>query len=296
MENNSVVKEEDNVSNNINVEEIKETTSIVDNATNITKKKPKKRKKNIKKLLLYFFFTALIITSGVIYYLDYQKKEKEPEIFDSLPSEIIVDDKDKTEFTIDKTVYKLAPDVDLNAERTKYKNNDIIGRLEIPNLFNVLVVKGTDNSYYLSHSVKKEADIRGTEFIDYRVSPTSKQVNVYGHNTRDSRIKVAFLKLEQFLKKEFFDNNPYIVFQHDSGKDFYKIIAIKEIRSTNNEHMYVEYTGSTFVEHIKSMTTGEGVYNTRAVTYDENSEIIVLQTCSHHWDNGFYIITAVKVK
>ena len=259
-------------------------------------KKNKKHKKNMKKKLLSFFFILVIIASGIIYYIDSQKKEKEPEIFEQLPSEIVVDEKDKTGFTLEGKEINLAPDVDFNQERAKYKNNDIVGRLEIPDLFNVLVVKGKDNSYYLSHSLEKKSDVRGTEFIDYRNTVTSKQLNVYGHNTRDSRIKVAFLKLEQFLKEEFFNNNPYIVFQHDGGKNFYKIISIKEIKDTNNEHMYLDYTGSAFVNHVKNMTTGEGVYNARNVSYDENSEIIVLQTCSHHWKNAFYIITAVKMK
>ena len=255
---------------------------------------PKKKKKNTK-IFLYVFFALVIIASGIIYYIDYQNRQKEPEIYEQLPSEIIVDDKDKTETPVEGNILKLAPDVDLAAERERYHNNDIIGRLEIPDLFNVLVAKGTDNYFYLSHSVTKEYDIRGTEFIDYRVTPTSKQVNVYGHNTRDINIKVAFLKLEKFLQKDFFDENEYVVFQYDGGKSIYRILAIKEVRQENNEHMAVNKAGADFVNHVQLMTTGEGVFNSRSIPYNENSEIIVLQTCSHHWDNAFYIITAVKI-
>ena len=264
------------------------------NISNMPKKK-KKRKKNVKKIILYLFFIAIIVASGIVFYLESQKKEEELDIFNPLPSEIEIKEDETTGYTIESSLVKLAPDVDLNEERKKYNNKDIVGRLEIPELINTLVVKGTDNSYYLKHSIKKEYDIRGTEFLDYRLTTSSKQLNIYGHNTRDSRIKVAFLKLEQFLKKDYFDNNKYIVFQHDGGKNFYKIIAIKEIRGTDNEHMGVSYTGSGFVEHVQRMTTGEGVVNSRNVYYDENSEILVLQTCSHHWDNAFYIITAVKM-
>ena len=34
---------------------------------------------------------------------------------------------------------------------------------------------------------------------------------------------------------------------------------------------------------------------TRDVYYDEHSEIIILQTCSHHLDNSYYIITGIKI-
>ena len=59
--------------------------------------------------------------------------------------------------------------------------------------------------------VNKKYDIRGSEFLDYRVEPTSKQVNIYGHNTRDNRIKVAFIKLEKFIDQDFFNKNQYII-------------------------------------------------------------------------------------
>ena len=273
-----------------------EERPLINNQPVFHNKPKKKKKKNVKKTILSIFFILVIIASCIIFYLDYQKKEEQPSIFDPLPSEIEVKEEDKKETSIESALINLAPDVDLNAERAKYNNNDIIGRLEVPDLINVLVVKGTDNDYYLKHSVKKTKDVRGTEFLDYRLTPTSKQLNIYGHNTRDSRIKVAFIKLEQLLNKEFFDNNQYIVFQHDGGKNIYKIIAIKEVYNTSKEHMGVNYTGNDFVEHVRRMTTGEGVVNSRDIPYDENSEIIVLQTCSHHWDNALYTVIGIKIQ
>ena len=189
----------------------------------------------------------------------------------------------------------MAPDVDLNAERKKHNNNDIIGRLEIPDLFNVLVVRGTDNQFYLNHDVDKKYEIRGNEFMDYRVSPQSKQINIYGHNTRDPNIKVAFLKLEKFLDKDFFDKNQYIIFQYDGGKSIYKIKAMREIYESNVEHLYVDYTGNDFVNHVNKLTGDDGLIYRRDIEVNANSEILVLQTCSHHWNKALYIITAVKV-
>ncbi len=267
---------------------------------NINNNNQNKKKKNnnskILKIFLYIFFVGVIIASGVIFYLDYNKPVEEPEIYEQLPSEIVVKEKEKIDTKVDEFVLSLAPDVNFPHEREYYNNPEIVGRLEIPGLFNVLVTKGSDNSFYLNHDIYKKSDIRGTEFLDFRILPTSKQLNIYGHNTRDANIKVAFLKLEKFLNKEFFDNNQYVIFQHDSGKAAYKIVAIKEIRSNNLEHMIVDKTGPAFVEHVKNMTTGEGVINSREVHYDENSNIIVLQTCSHHWDDAFYTVIAVKVK
>lgn len=254
-------------------------------------------KKSTRKLL-YIIFTLLIIVSGVIFYFEYTKQQEEPEIYDPTPSEIAIEEDEKEEVVVEqKTTIKMAPDVDLDAERKKYNNNDIIGRLEIPDLFNVLVVRGTDNKYYLNHAVDKKADIRGSEFMDYRLTPTSKQVNIYGHNSRDPKIKVAFLKLEKFLDKDFFDANPYIIFQYDGGKSIYKIRGMRQIYESNTDHLNkVHYTGQEFVKYVNELTGQDGRINYRDVPVDENSEILVLQTCSHDWDKALYLITAVKIK
>ena len=254
-----------------------------------------------KKILLYVFFSLVMVASLTIFILDYNKKDKveDPLIDEPTPSQIEVKEEEKISVVVEpqtSTTIKMAPDVNLAEERNKYNNNDIIGRLEIPDLFNVLVVKGTDNRFYLDHDLSKKYDMRGSEFIDYRVNPTSKQVNIYGHNTRDPRkFNVAFLKLEQFLDKDFFDKNQYIIFQYDGGKSIYKIKAMREIYESNVDHLYVDYTGSEFVSHVNKLTGDDGLIHRRNIEVNENSEILVLQTCSHHWDKALYIITAVKI-
>ena len=242
-----------------------------------------------KKKILTIIFVLIMIISGIVFFIEYNKKPEEPEIYKPTPSEI---ETTYEEDNVNGLNIILAQDIDIAAERRKHNNNDIIGRLEVPDLFNVLVVKGTDNEYYLNRSVDKKYDVRGTEFIDYRVNSTSKQVNIYGHNSRDPNIKVAFLKLEKLLDKSFFDSHPYIIFQYEGGKALYEIKSIKEIKDTDNEHMRVDSTGQKFVDHVNIITSQ--AINSRNITIDQDSEILVLQTCSHHWDNAFYIITAVK--
>ncbi len=251
------------------------------------------------KTILYFLFTLVIIGSiGFIVYT-YLNPTKNPGE-EPPPSVIPIDPDTEVEIKIDpNTAIKMAPDVDLNAERAKYGNNDIIGRLEIPDLINVLIVRGSDNQYYLKHDLYKDYDYRGSEFLDYRLSPTSKQVNIYGHNSRDVNSTVAFLKLEKFLDADFFNNNQYIIFQHDGGKSIYKIHTLKEVKESNTEHMNVNLTGAAFVSHFNNMTTnattGSGVIYSRNVEFNEYSDIIVLQTCSHHWDSALYTLIGIKI-
>lgn len=249
-------------------------------------------KKKTKKILLIIFSLLIICASFVLLYYNFinNSPKEEPAL-----QEIIVKEEDKKEVVVEeKETILMSPDVDLEKERINRNNNEIVGRLEIPNLFNILIVRGTDNSFYLEHAIdNKKYDYRGSEFLDYRLDVNSKQLNFYGHNSIDKNINVPFLKLEQFLDKTFFDNNQYIIFQFDGGKKIYKIAAIKEI-TTDYEHMNVFYTGSDFVNHLNILTS-DTIYK-RDVPYDANSEIIVLQTCSHHLKDAYYVITGIRIK
>ena len=74
---------------------------------------------------------------------------------------------------------------------------------------------------------------------------------------------------------------------------YMRLKAIKEISNKDTEHMRVDATGQNFIDHVNKITSSP--IHSRDVAINENSEILVLQTCSHHLDNAFYIITAVKV-
>jgi SrtB family sortase len=254
-------------------------------------------KNNAVKIFLYFVFICLIAGSGVLLFYEMYKGNEDPGGEEPItiisPEELIVDDNDKTKLTIDADVVKMSPDVDLAQERKKHKNNDIIARLEVPDVFNVLVVKGKDNKYYLDYSVDKKKDIKGATFMDFRNNVNNNQINIYGHNSRDSKLAVPFRRLEKFLDKSFFDSHPYIIFQFDTGKRVYKITSIKEVTESQNEHMRVTFTGQKFVDHVEKLRTG-AIFK-RDIKIDESSKIIVLQTCSHHLKNAFYIITGVSI-
>ena len=243
----------------------------------------------MKNKIIFIIMLIVVIISIVFMYVENDNNKVK---YTDTPNEIIVEEEEKEEVIVEGKKYLFAPDIDLNKARSDNNNNEIVGRLEVPDLFNILVSKTTNNDYYLDYSVKRERDIKGSEFLDFRTSPTDKQVNVYGHNSRDPNLKVPFLRLESFLEKEFFDSHPYIVLQHDTGKNYYKIMNIKEV-VTDLEHMNVDLTGSAFKNHL-DIIKSNSMYS-RNVPYDENSEIIILQTCSHHLDNAYYIITGIKI-
>lgn len=179
-------------------------------------------------------------------------------------------------------------DIDLNVAREENKNPEIIARMEIPNVFNLLITQTKDNDYYLDYNIKKQRSDKGNEFIDFRNTITDKQINVYGHNSR--LYDLPFKQIELFLDKEFFDNNKYLLLQHDGGRRIYQIAAIKKVR-TDDEHMLVKAKYQK--EHISKLMNNT-IYN-RDLEYDDNTNIIVLQTCVRQEDRSYYILIGFEL-
>ena len=202
-------------------------------------------------------------------------------------TQIVVNPEDKKEEKEDLN-YLFSPDVDLNYYRELYNNKNIVGRLEIPNMFNILLTQSTNNEYYLNHSIDNKKDIKGTEYIDYRVTTDSQQINIYGHNSKT--YDIPFRKLEKYLDEDFFNNNQYILLQDDKGRKIYRIFAIKEVNK-DYSHMKVNLTGEEFLRQISNL--GNNVIYKRDIDFDQDSKILVLQTCSYASDESYYVITAI---
>ena len=178
--------------------------------------------------------------------------------------------------------------VDLKSIREKYNNYEIVAELYVPDLFDVYIANHGDNDFYLDHNLYRKYDIKGAEYMDYRVNVHSRQINIYGHNSQT--FNIPFRKLEKMLKKDFFDSHPYMVLSYDEGETVFEVLAIKEV-STDHEHMIVDSDNmKSHIDHLKK----DAIF-TRNVEYNNDSNILVLQTCSFAHKNHYYVITAIEI-
>lgn len=195
------------------------------------------------------------------------------------------------ESELDKLNQLFTEDIDFSIPRKENNNNEIVGRLEIPGVFNLLLTQTKDNDYYIEYNIKKKRSNKGTEFIDYRNKFSDNHINIYGHNSR--LYDLPFKKLEHFLQKDFFNQNEYLLFQTEEGRRIYRIVAIKEEKPQKKyEHMIINSKNQK--EHITKLL--ENTIQKREVEYDENTNIIVLQTCVRQRDGNYYILIGFEVK
>lgn len=247
-------------------------------------KESKDKRKKEQRIFYYFLLLLFTFTFAFSIYKNYSSSNKEV-----ISDKEEVDLKEEEEEPISIVA---SENVDLEEAKEKYNNQDIVARLEIPDLFNVYVVQTTDNSYYLTHDLSKNYTTSGSEFMDYRNTLTDKQINIYGHNA--SYKELPFRRLENYLKEEFFENNPYIILQTENTRFIYKIFSFKKIIQENNEHMRIRDTGKAYINHLKKLQE-DSLYQ-REVEFQEDSRILVLQTCSYESDYKFYLVSSILVK
>ena len=184
--------------------------------------------------------------------------------------------------------------------KRKYNNNDIKAIIKIPGLenFNYPVAQADNNSFYLSHDYYKNYDKYGSVYEDYRTNiDESKKVLMYGHNSsfRDTQFK----PLENYYKKEFYENNKYIYITTPNNTYKYEIFSV-----------FVEYEDFTYV-NIKFNTDESWYHHLKKLQnksmykidtkISKNDKILIMQTCSNNpdyqkYEKKFLLIISKRVE
>ena len=139
--------------------------------------------------------------------------------------------------------------------KEKYKNNDIVGTISIPNTdINEVLVQTTNNKYYLTHDIYKNNDQYGSVFLDYRCNENSKKLLIFGHN--DYKDKTPFSELENYYNKEYFDNHQYIDIIINNNKKQYQIFSV-----------YIETSDFTYM----NLKINSSEYESDLLKYKKNS-------------------------
>ena len=241
-----------------------------------------KKKNKILITLIQIVLIAVIIFSGIkiIEWIKNNKKNKD--IMSEIKENVVINN----EMDSNNEEYKI------DFAKLKQKNSDAIAWIKVNGTdIDFPVVKGTDNSYYLTHNFDKEKNKAGWIFADYRnkFDGTDKNIIIYGHNMKNGSMLAS---LKDVIKEEWYnnENNKYIALITENENCKYQVFSVYQIET---EEYYLQTNISNFkefVEKIKGRSKKD--FN---VDIKETDSILTLSTCA---DNTKYrvVLHAVKVK
>lgn len=241
-----------------------------------------KKKSKILITLIQIVLIVVIIFSGIkiIEWIKSNKKNKD--IMSEIKENVVINN----EMDSNNEEYKI------DFAKLKQKNSDAIAWIKVNGTdIDFPVVKGTDNSYYLTHNFDKEKNKAGWIFADYRnkFDGTDKNIIIYGHNMKNGSM---FASLKDVIKEEWYnnENNKYIALITENENCKYQVFSVYQIET---EEYYLQINISNFkefVEKIKGRSKKD--FN---VDIKETDSILTLSTCA---DNTKYrvVLHAVKVK
>ena len=242
---------------------------------------------NIRKFIIYIIEIILVIAMifagyKIIVWINENNKSKE--MLNEIASKVTIqndnnnNEKDNKKYVVDFT-------------GLKEKNEDTIAWVKVENMrIEYPVVKGNDNSYYLSRSFDKSYNSAGWVFMDYRNKGNGKDKNIilYGHNRKDGSM---FGDLKDIFTEEWYlnEDNKYITFITENEYCKYKIFSAYRIE---DEAYYIttdfkdENEFSNFVRKIKSRS-----FRNFEVDVSEKDQILTLSTCS---SGNFRVVVHAK--
>lgn len=253
------------------------------------------KSKRIIILSLLFIFIILFIRIIIVYF----PEEKNIKIINSTNNHIkenlvTIESSEKHEENI---VYN-SP---IDELQETYNNTDILAELKIESInLDTVITKSTDNEYYLKHNAYRQRSDFGNPYIDYRNSndlTSERQINIYSHNFYNKEYSdyLPFSKLEKYLNKDVFDIAKDIYLYTDTKLMHYEVYAIKIITKENNEHMIMDASSNAkWQTHLDNLLK-DTKYCTDDCHLDNNTNLLVLQTCNYNPNGSFMLVIARKV-
>lgn len=178
--------------------------------------------------------------------------------------------------------------VDFNG--LKKINSDCIGWILISDTnINYPIVKGIDNSYYVTHTVKKKENKSGAIFIDMRNSLDFSDRNtiIYGHNLKNSKM---FSDLKKYFNKNFFDKHKNIIIYMENKKQIYEVFSVYKTMENSDAYKVNFSSDEKFLEHINKAKESSALKVDNMVS--DIDRIITLSTCTNDIEGERIVVIA----
>ena len=182
----------------------------------------------------------------------------------------------------------------LNPASTFYSiNPDYVGWIKVNNTkIDYPVVRGNDNEEYLDKNFKKENDVLGSIFMDYRNlgMGLDRHTVIYGHYTERG---LMFGDLDKFADQSFAEENPTFTFATPQGEKTYEIFSV-HISPSEGPYLDTQFKNTSYGE-FQNMLKESSIY-ALDIELNEDLSIITLVTCNYAVEDGRLFLHAIEIR
>lgn len=242
----------------------------------------------MKYLKIFFLFILffILIFCVIKIYDNYNEKKSQDKIIKNL---IEIGDVKPTD---DK---EELPKIDF--QKLKTINKEIIGWIIIEGTqVNYPIVKGNNNSFYLSHSYDKSYNSYGSIFMDYRSNENFNDLNtfLYGHYTGNGSM---FGELKKYMDASFYKDHPYFYILTSEGNYKANVLSAYTDDALSNSYISDFASIDEYDKYIKTIVN-KSRYKTNTTANSSKDKLITLYSCSHESgsDTERYFVHAVLNK
>lgn len=186
----------------------------------------------------------------------------------------------------------LVPMTRIDLDALQEINPDSVGWIQIPDtVISYPLMHTGDNSYYLSHTFQKEKNRTGSIFIESSNENdlTDLHTIIYGHNMRSGAM---FADLKNYLKKDFWQEHPYVYIDLADGAHCYEIFSCHEAAVTDPCYTIGYQADDIYADFLNTLQTSS-LFDT-GVSVSAEDMVVTLSTCTNDGKNRI-VVHAKKI-
>lgn len=184
-------------------------------------------------------------------------------------------------------VFEALENVDLGSLRAY--NREVLGWIAIPGVFSYPLMRGQDNSFYLSHTWDGTRNSVGSVFMDYRCAADMGDFNtvIYAHRTRRGAM---FGSLSKYASQSFWAAHPDVFLVTDAGISRYRIYAAYEADLEGPAYYNRVSSAAGREDFINSGVEQSGIVSD--VLPSPEDSFITLSTCTGNGHSTRWVVQA----